>query len=232
MTLIKVLLVEDETVLAMVIRETLANRGFDVSVAKDGVEGWRQFHHNKPDICVFDIMIPRKDGISLAEDIRKIDTDCPIIFLTAKSQTDDILRGFHAGGDDYMKKPFSMEELIVRIKSLLKRVKISPEQVSTEKTSDHLEIGSYRFNHSRSELIHHGKTVSLSHREADLLQMLIIRKHQLLEKRTALLKIWGNDDIYSSRSMDVYVTKLRKYLSDDPTIEILNFRGRGYKIID
>ncbi len=215
----------------MVIKETLSNRGFEIITAGNGVEGWNRFNLHKPYICVIDIMMPRKDGISLVKDIRTVDVRTPVIFLTARTQTDDVLKGFEAGGDDYMKKPFSMEELIVRIKSLLRRSSLPLSSEFTDNEPPFI-IGSYILYHSRQELNYGQTTINLSQRESDLLKLLIERKHCLLDKRTALLKIWGDDTIFHSRSMDVYITKLRKYLNEDPRVEIINVRGRGYKIID
>jgi two-component system response regulator TrcR len=225
---IKVLLVEDEAVLAAVVKETLDARGFELTIASNGVEGWSFFNTNKPDVCVIDVMMPRKDGFSLVEDIRKVDTMVPIIFLTAKTQTADVIKGFEIGADDYMKKPFSMEELILRLKSLNRRRNL-PEPVSAQATN---QIGSLYFDHNRMELIDNGKTLNLSQREADLLKLLLDNKNNLLERKTALIKIWGEDNSFNARSMDVYITRLRKYLMNDGSVQILNIRGFGYKLID
>ena len=228
---ISVLLVEDESVLAMVIRETLTPMGFDISIAANGVEGWSLFHSARPDICVVDIMMPRKDGLSLVADIRQIDEGIPIIFLTAKTQTADVLKGFETGADDYMKKPFSMEELIYRLRSQLRRRTPAPPDPATA-TPSVIDVGGFQFDHQRLELIHAGKAIGLSQREADLLALLVQHKNNLLERRAALLKIWGDDNVFNARSMDVYITRLRKYLQLDPRVEIVNIRGQGYKLID
>ena len=225
------LLVEDESVLAMVIRETLTPLGFDISIAANGVEGWSLFHSARPDICVVDIMMPRKDGLSLVADIRQIDEGIPIIFLTAKTQTADVLKGFETGADDYMKKPFSMEELIYRLRSQLRRRTPAPPDPATA-TPSVIDVGGFQFDHQRLELIHAGKAIGLSQREADLLALLVQHKNNLLERRAALLKIWGDDNVFNARSMDVYITRLRKYLQLDPRVEIVNIRGQGYKLID
>jgi two-component system, OmpR family, response regulator TrcR len=227
----RVLLVEDESVLAMVIRETLTPMGFDITIAANGVEGWSLFHSFRPDICVVDIMMPRKDGLSLVADIRQVDALIPIIFLTAKTQTADVLKGFETGADDYMKKPFSMEELIYRLKSQLRRRTTGLPAAGV--VSGVLEaLGRFRFDHHRLELSIDGDPMNLSQREADLLALLLQHKNRLLERRVALLKIWGDDNVYNARSMDVYITRLRKYLQRDPRVEILNIRGQGYKLID
>ncbi|WP_454801256.1 response regulator transcription factor [Mucilaginibacter phyllosphaerae] len=229
MNTIKVLLVEDEAVLASVVKETLDARGFEITIASNGVEGWSAFNNSKPDICLVDVMMPRKDGYSLVEDIRKVDELVPIIFLTAKTQTADVIRGFDVGADDYMKKPFSMEELIARLKSLCRR---RLKSYSGQPSPDILSVGSYEFNYLRLELINANKTTMVSQREAELLQMLIANKNNLLDRKTALLKIWGDDSVFNARSMDVYVTRLRKYFNEDPSVQILNVRGYGYKLVD
>jgi len=228
---IKLLLVEDEEMLAMIIKETLETRGFDIILASNGVEGWSRFKLDKPDICVIDIMMPRKDGLSLVEDIRKTDENIPVIFLTAKIQTADVLKGLEAGADDYMKKPFSMEELIMRLKNLVRRS--NRQSVDTPNTRGaSLTIGNYHLNYIRLELLFNNVIINLSQREADLLKLLIEHKNDLLERRTALLKIWGEENVFNTRSMDVYITRLRKYLLHDPAVEIINVRGFGYKLIE
>ena len=234
MKTIKVLLVEDEAVLASVVKETLDARGFELTIAVNGVEGWCSFNNNKPDICVIDVMMPRKDGFSLAEDIRKVDQHVPIIFLSAKTQTADVIRGLEIGADDYMKKPFSMEELILRLKSLNRRRNNLHELSNTTSIAADTNhtIGSFSFSHHRLELSTAEKSMSLSQREADLLNLLMENKNKLLERKTALIKIWGDENSFNARSMDVYITRLRKYLSADPSVQILNVRGFGYKLID
>jgi DNA-binding response OmpR family regulator len=228
---IKVLLVEDEDVLAMIIAETLGKRGFEINIAKNGVEGWSLFNELKPDICIIDIMMPRKGGISLLEDIRKVDEFIPAIFLTAKSQTEDVLRGFEAGADDYMKKPFSMEELILRLKSMMRRkISVALPEPSIPVVSN--KIGHYEFNHKRLELAFGNSTTALSQREGDLLALLLQRKNSTLDRSTALIKLWGDDNVFNARSMDVYISRLRKYFVKDANVEILNVRGQGYKLID
>lgn len=228
---IRVLLVEDEAVLAMIIAETLGKRGFEINIAKNGVEGWSLFNQLRPDICIIDIMMPRKDGISLLQDIRKVDEFIPAIFLTAKSQTEDVLKGFEAGADDYMKKPFSMEELILRLKSMLRR-KLPASIAEPSLPEASAKIGPYKFNHKKLELTFENSTIALSQREGDLLALLVQHKNSTLDRRTALLKLWGDDNVFNARSMDVYVTRLRKYFVKDTGVEILNIRGRGYKLID
>lgn len=231
MNKIKVLLVEDENILASIIKEALETRDFSITIAGNGVEGWTMYHQIKPDLCVIDVMMPRKDGFSLVQDIRQIDPQVPIIFLTAKTQNEDVLRGFEVGADDYMKKPFSMEELVYRLKSLIRRKlpETTPENVAAQKITT---IGTYNFTYTRLELTHGNKTDYLSQREAELLDLLLQHKNDLLDRRTALLKIWNDDNIFNGRSMDVYITRLRKYFSEDPNVEIQNVRGLGYRLIE
>ncbi|WP_316835083.1 response regulator transcription factor [Pedobacter nutrimenti] len=228
---ISVLLVEDEDVLAMIIAETLGKRGFEIKIARNGVEGWSKFNQLKPDICIIDVMMPRKDGISLLQDIRKVDEFIPVIFLTAKSQTEDVLKGFEAGADDYMKKPFSMEELILRLRSILRR-KISAAITTPSPVGNSCQIGPYQFNHKKLELTFENSTIALSQREGDLLALLLQHKNSILDRSTALLKLWGDDNVFNARSMDVYISRLRKHFVRDDNVKILNIRNQGYKIMD
>jgi len=221
---IKVVLAEDEPALAQIIKESLETRNFEVIHCKNGEEASNEFLKSKPDILVLDVMMPKKDGFTLAKEIRKTDKKTPIIFLTAKSQTHDVVEGFNLGGNDYLKKPFSMEELIVRIHSLLNRI-------STDKTEENLEIGNYIFNNTKQTLYHSDKIISLTHREASLLLLLIENKNEILDRSIILKKIWGDDDFFNGRSMDVFITKLRKKLCLDPNIQIINIRSQGYKLI-
>ena len=228
---INVLLVEDEPILASLIKETLDTRGFQITIAENGVEGWSLFNTIKPEICVVDVMMPRKDGFSLVADIRKVDQLVPVIFLTAKTQTADVIRGFEVGGDDYMKKPFSVEEFIVRLKSLYRRKEINSPANNTN-SSDRTTIGSYEFNYQGQSLMRNNVAVTLSQRETELMKMLIDNKNNLLDRKIALLKIWGDDSPFNARSMDVYITRLRKHLVDDASVQIINSRGYGYKLVD
>lgn len=226
---IKLLLVEDEQILAMVLRETLEGLGFMVAVATNGIEAWSLYAQFKPDLCLIDIMLPKSDGLQLVQQIRLVDTHTPVIFLTAKSQTEDVLAGLKAGADDYIKKPFSMEELVLRINILVRRVyPPGPAEAPTPAT---ISFGSYQLDYVRLQLHHPQNTFYLSQREADVLHLLLQRKNQLLERNSALMKIWGDDSVFNARTMDVYITRLRKYLQHDITIEIVNVRGKGYKLI-
>ena len=224
MTKIKILLAEDEASLGMIVKESLESRDFNVFLASNGEEAFKIYQKEKLDILVLDVMMPKKDGFTLAKEIRLQNKRIPIIFLTAKSQTSDVLEGFQLGGNDYLKKPFSMEELIVRIKSLLNR---SEFQINLET----IEIGKYQFNFTKQTLSINEKTFQLTSREAELLFQLSEKKNELLDKTFILNKLWGNDDFFNARSMDVFISKLRKKLQQDPNIQIINVRGFGYKLI-
>ncbi len=226
---IRLLLVEDEPGIAQVIKETLDTKGFDILIAANGLEGWSLYKNGRPEICVVDIMMPKKDGLSLIEDIRAADTEIPIIVLTAKTSTADVIKGLEAGADDYMKKPFSMEELILRVRNLTRRAYkgIHPAPLSLNA----LKVGGYHFDHHRLLLSFGDETTNLSQRESDLLMLLMLYKDTLLDRKTALLKIWGDDSFFNARSMDVFISKLRKYLQKDPRIQIVNVRGKGYRLI-
>ena len=224
MTKIKILLAEDEASLGMIVKESLESRNFIVFLATNGVEAFKIYQKEKPDILVLDVMMPKKDGFTLAKEIRLQNKRIPIIFLTAKSETSDVLEGFQLGGNDYLKKPFSMEELIVRVKSLLNR---SEFQTNLEA----IEIGKYQFNFTKQTLSFNEKTFQLTSREAELLFQLSEKKNELLDRTFILNKLWGNDDFFNARSMDVFISKLRKKLQYDPNIHIINVRGFGYKLI-
>ncbi|OJX50908.1 MULTISPECIES: response regulator transcription factor [Flavobacterium] len=221
---IKIILAEDEPALAQIIKESLETRNFEVLLCKNGEEAFEVFSKEKPELLVLDVMMPKKDGFTLAKEIRKLDKKTPIIFLTAKSQTQDVVEGFQLGGNDYLKKPFSMEELIVRVHSLLGRIQL-------EKNDDSIAIGNYIFNLTKQTLDYSGNIQFLTHREASLLHLLIENKNDILDRSLVLKKIWGDDDFFNGRSMDVFITKLRKKLSLDPNIQIINVRSQGYKLI-
>lgn len=221
---IKVLLAEDETSLGMIVKESLESRDFVVYHAENGEEALEIYTKNEPDILVLDVMMPKKDGFTLAKEIRETNKSIPIIFLTAKSQTADVLEGFNLGGNDYLKKPFSMEELIVRIKALLSRIEVKTNL-------ELIKIGNYIFNFTKQTLEFDDVKVNLTHREAELLLHLNNKKNQVLDRTFILNKLWGNDDFFNARSMDVFISKLRKKLKKDDNIQILNIRGFGYKLI-
>ncbi|WP_412561671.1 response regulator transcription factor [Winogradskyella sp. MIT101101] len=221
---LKLLLAEDESALGQIIKESLETRDFEVILCDNGEKAFEKYKSESPEILVLDVMMPKKDGFTLAKEIRAIDDTIPIIFLTAKSQTADVVEGFSIGGNDYLKKPFSMEELIVRIHNLVSRTKV-------QKASKILKIGNYIFDFPRQRLqFKDEETIQLTHREAHLLFHLINNKNQVLDRSVILNKLWGTDDFFSARSMDVFITKLRKKLKKDETIQIINVRGFGYKL--
>ena len=221
---IKVLLAEDEASLGMIVKESLESRNFTVFHAENGEEALEIYKTEKPDILVLDVMMPKKDGFTLAKEIRQENKHIPIIFLTAKSQTSDVLEGFNNGGNDYLKKPFSMEELIVRIKSLLNRIQLKTD-------TENIKIGNYLFNLTKQTLTFSEEEQQLTHREAQLLFYLFEKKNEVLDRTFILNKLWGNDDFFNARSMDVFISKLRKKLKKDENIQIINVRGFGYKLI-
>jgi DNA-binding response OmpR family regulator len=225
----KVLLIEDETQLGQIVKDSLEMRGFEMLYAQDGKEGLRLYKEHHPDVVVLDIMMPNMDGFSVTTEIRKDDKLTPIIFLTAKSQTADVVKGFELGGNDYLKKPFSMDELIVRIKSLLLRY--NDQQGAVDSGTDVVQIGQYMFNYTKQTLTRNNNTEFLSHREAEILRRLSDNRNQVMERKTILLDLWGDDSFFNARSMDVFITKIRRYLKEDPRIQIVNIRGVGYKLI-
>lgn len=220
-TKINILLAEDEISLGIIIKESLDSRNFNVTLCDNGEIALQEFQNSSFDALVLDVMMPKKDGFTLAKEIRQINKTIPILFLTAKSQTDDVVKGFKIGCNDYIKKPFSMEELIVRIISLTSK---------NNKVETKFFIGSYEFDTESQLLIHSEKTFKLTNRESLLLEFLVKNKGTIVERALILNVVWQNDDFFSGRSMDVFITKLRKKLTLDPTIEIINSRGRGYKL--
>lgn len=220
-----ILLAEDEPALGLIIKESLETRHFHVLLCENGERAFQVYQEHQPELLVLDVMMPRKDGFTLAKEVRAIDDNIPIIFLTAKSQTQDVVEGFTIGGNDYLKKPFSMEELIVRINNLLKRKEI-------QNTTEIISLGQFTFNFPKQLLqFNSEEPMQLTHREAHLLFHLIKNKNQVLDRSLILNKLWGNDDFFSARSMDVFISKLRKKLHQDESIQILNVRGFGYKLI-
>ena len=226
---IKVLYAEDEPFLARIVFDGLNSSGYEVNLALDGQLAWTQYQENKPDICILDIMMPQKDGYTLAAEIRKSDPNIPIIFLSAKALTEDVVMGFKNGGNDYLKKPFSIDELLVRMESLLKRFG------HTQKEESEL-IRKYQFmNCQLDPVAQRLKTsvgeYSLSYKETVLLELLLKNRNSILEREAALIKIWGEDSFYNGRSMDVFMAHLRKLLKSEPEIQIISLRGVGYKLI-
>ncbi|GLB51399.1 DNA-binding response regulator [Neptunitalea chrysea] len=225
---IKILLAEDEEVLAEIVKESLETRDFNVVLCANGEEVLKAYAEYQPELLVLDVMMPLKDGFTVAKEIRNLDEKIPIIFLTAKSQTQDVVAGFSIGGNDYLKKPFSMEELIVRIHNLLNYTK----KAMLEEVHEGIAIGTYTFDVAKQELRYGGEDkVVLTHKETQLLFHLVSHKNELLERSYILNELWGADDFFTARSMDVYITKLRKRLKQDGKIKILNVRGLGYKLI-
>jgi len=221
---INVLFAEDEASLGMIVKESLETRDFVVDHVTDGQSALDSFDRKAHHIAVLDVMMPKLDGFSVASKIREKNKSIPIIFLTSRSRTEDLLEGYERGGNDYLKKPFSMEELIVRIKELLKR--------SERKTSqEEISIGNYQFNTTKQTLTINRTTTELTHKEAHLLKMLCDNINEVVERRHLLNEIWGSDDFFNGRSMDVFITKLRKKLNADDNIQILNIRGKGYKLV-
>jgi DNA-binding response OmpR family regulator len=222
---INILYVEDEQFLGKIVKETLESRGFKVTMEDDGAKVLEVFKNTKPDICVLDVMLPNRSGFELAKEIRQIRQDIPIIFLTAKTLIEDVVKGFSMGGNDYIRKPFSMEELIVRMKNLL-----SARQ-SQHTESDQLTIGHFRFMLQRQILELDGNEKKLSYREAELLKFLWLNRENIIDRRELMNHIWGNDSFFNSRNLDVYITKLRGYLKEDPSIEIITIKGVGYRFV-
>ncbi|MBO5748409.1 MAG: response regulator transcription factor [Muribaculaceae bacterium] len=223
---LRILLCEDDENLGMLLREFLQAKGFNADLCSDGEKGYKAFVKNQYDLCVFDVMMPKKDGFTLAQEIRLVNTEVPIIFLTAKALKEDILEGFKIGADDYITKPFSMEELVSRIGAILRRVRGKKDKEVTS-----YKIGRFTFDTQKQVLVIDDKTKKLTTKESELLALLCANVNQILERNFALKTIWVDDNYFNARSMDVYITKLRKLLKDDPSIEIINIHGKGYKLI-
>jgi DNA-binding response OmpR family regulator len=223
---ISILLAEDDINLGFVIADQLRAEGYHVSLTTDGVEALKRFNEQPYHLCIFDVMMPKKDGFTLARDIRQINSDVPILFLTAKSMTEDKIEGFNSGGDDYLTKPFSVEELNLRIKSLLKRVNIRTE-IPEEKV---FNVSTFIFDTENLTLTLNGTSQSLTKKEAQILKILYKFKNQVLPREVILNTVWGQDDYFVGRSLDVFITKLRKYLKEDERIQILNIHGVGFKL--
>lgn len=223
----KLLLVEDDNSLGFMLKDNLEMAGYAVRLCQDGEKGLTAYHNDDYQLCILDVMLPLKDGFSLAEDIRKYNQKIPIIFLTAKNQKDDRIRGFKLGGDDYITKPFSLEEFLLRIEAVLKRVYHQP----TKADKNHLfPIGNYRFDYNNQLLTLDSKIIKLTNKEARLLKILVQHKNQVVERDVIMKSIWENDGYFVARSMDVFISKLRKFLALDSTIKINNIHGVGYRL--
>ena len=225
----KVLYAEDEPTLAQIISDGLINSGYQVQLATDGQQALEMFQSHPPDICVLDIMMPIKNGYTLAEDIRKLNNGIPIIFLSAKSMPEDVIKGFKSGGNDYLKKPFNMGELLVRMESLLARFG-TPDAQNNESTS-RLAFGACVLDTVNQILTTSQATHTLSYKETALLELLLQHRNTLLPRQVPLLNIWGDDSFYNARSMDVFMSHIRKMLKHEPSVQLMSIRGAGYKLI-
>lgn len=221
---IKVLYVEDEEVLAMLVRDHLTRNGFEVHWTPNGNEAEILYRESKPDLCVLDIMLPGKSGFEIGKAIRQADKSIPIIFLTAMSEGKDVVEGFKSGGNDYLKKPFSLEELMARINNLL--------SVAGRGLPGQYRIGALCFDPVRMSIQNEDQSISLSHRENEILRMLITMAGKPVERKQILLDLWGDDHFFNSRNLDVYITRLRKYLKLDPTVQLLTLKGVGYQLVE
>lgn len=225
----KILYVEDEPFLGKIVKETLEMRDFNVRMVSDGDRVMAEMEAFSPDLVILDVMLPHKDGFELGAAIRKMNARMPIIFVTAKVQTEDVLKGFQSGGNDYLRKPFSMEELIARINNLLEMAGQSPE--TTPVNQDIILLGQYAFDARKYELRFRDKVQKLSHREAELLKILTEKLNFPVERKYILQKIWGDDSFFNSRNLDVYIAHLREYLREDPDVQIITLKGVGYQIV-
>ncbi|MCH2235061.1 MAG: response regulator transcription factor [Crocinitomicaceae bacterium] len=224
---IKILLVEDDFNLGFVVQDQLTDQGYKVTLATNGVDALKRFNEDKFHMCIFDVMMPKKDGLTLAEDIRKVNTEIPILFLTAKNQTEDKIAGLKAGGDDYLTKPFSTEEFLLRVKALLKRVNLAQEEEVTT-----FNIGSISYDSENFTLLYgDGETKKLTKKESKILLLLVQNANKVLPRDIVLNAVWGQDDYFVGRSLDVFITKLRKYLKADENVSIENIHGIGFKLI-
>ncbi len=223
----RILLCEDDSNLGMVLKNYLELNDYEVVLERDGRLGFAAFQREKFDICLLDVMMPNVDGFSLAEDIRDIDPEIPLFFISAKTMKDDIINGYKLGADDYIVKPFDSEVLLLKIKAILKR---NEEEVRQSEAAE-FELGLFHFNPKLRELKFKDKTQTLSPKENDLLRMLSENRNDLLPREKALKRIWGSDTYFNGRSMDVYIAKLRKYLKDDPNVEIVNIHGNGFRLV-
>lgn len=220
----RILLVEDDPGLGFVIKDNLAMKGYEVTLCADGDEGQKTFHQNTFDLCIFDVMMPKKDGFSLAESVREQNKEVPILFVTAKSMIEDKIAGFTAGGDDYITKPFSMEELCLRIEVFLRR------SGSTSQKGETFQLGQYSFDSHNFVLSNATGSKPLTQKEAEVLKLLCINKDRVLKREEILKAVWGDDDYFMGRSMDVFISKLRKYLKEDPGVQIVNYHGVGFRL--
>ena len=226
----RILLVEDDPNFGSVLKDYLNLNDFEVTLAKDGLEGFVMFKNNEYDLCILDVMMPRKDGFSLAEDIRKANKQIPIIFLTAKTMKEDVLKGYQVGADDYLTKPFDSEVLLYKVKAIFKR---KEKEQKPEEEEFNFNVGNFHLNSKLRQLTFKDEEPQkLSPKENKLLKMLVQHKNDLMPRELALTKIWRDDNYFTSRSMDVYIAKLRKYLSKDDSVEIINIHGEGFRLVE
>lgn len=223
----KLLLAEDDENLGLLLKEYLVAKGFDADLYPDGEAAYKGFMREHYDICILDVMMPKKDGFTLAKDIRIVNADIPVLFLTAKNMKDDVLEGFKLGADDYITKPFSMEELIMRIEAILRRT----SQEGQSNNQQVFTLGKFTFDTRKQTLSEGEESVKLTTKESELLKLLCQNANKVLERNYALKSIWIDDNYFNARSMDVYITKLRKHLKDESSVEIINVHGKGYKLI-
>jgi two-component system OmpR family response regulator len=224
---IRILLAEDDSNLGILLKNYLTAKNYETSLFVNGIQALDAFHARSFDLCILDIMMPEMDGLTLAKEIRLENTDIPIIFLTAKNQQEDILEGFRTGADDYITKPFSMEELILRIEAILRRTSVA----NITRKEDSYSIGQYHFDPIKQILSYKDQEIKLTTKESELLELLCRNENLILERNLALKAIWIDDNYFNARSMDVYISRLRKYLIRDPSVKIVNVHGRGYKLI-
>lgn len=225
---IRILYVEDETFLGKIVMESLESRGYEVVMESDGANVSALFNQSNPDVCVLDIMLPNKDGFTIAENIRTINKDVPIIFLTAKTMTEDLVKGFTLGGNDYIRKPFSMEELIIRIENAIKAKSAGTGSVTG---TQEIKLGNYTFYPKKQVLRFLSEERKLSYRESELLKILYNTRERVIDRKEILNLLWGNDSYFNSRNLDVYITKLRSYLQQDDSLEIITIKGIGYRFV-
>lgn len=223
-----ILLVEDEPSLAEIIKESLEARGFAMLHTSSAHDAWEQYRTHHPDALILDVMLPDGTGYDVAQRIRSADIETPILFLTARTQPQDVVQGFEAGGSDYLRKPFSLSELVVRLKVLLSKHRVL---LASGDVLPQVSIGHYLFDAGSCLLTYQGHERRLTARESDILRLLFLNRNRLLDRKSLLLSVWGNDDFFTGRSLDVFITKLRKYLSSDPAVRIINIRGTGYKLV-
>lgn len=225
MTQFKLLIAEDDPNLGQILKEYLELKGYSAHLVSDGEEAMISFKQNEYDLCILDVMMPKKDGFTVAKEIRLLNPETPFVFLTAKSQQEDTLQGLKLGADDYIKKPFSMEELTLRLQAILRRSE------NGEIKKEQFDIGEYKFDYTKHELSYKGSLKNLTSKEADLLLLLCQRMNKTLDRSAALKIIWGDDSYFNARSMDVYITKLRKFLSQGEGVKIITIHGQGFRLV-